>query len=934
MGEATGGTTPVGLVVVSHSRALGEAATALAREMLHGPAGDAVRIEVAAGLDETTFGTDATAIAEALTRADSPAGVVVLMDLGSAILSAELALEFVDDGLRERVLLCPGPLVEGLVAAAVAAAGGADRATVAAEATAGAAAKLDQLGGGPAESGREPVENRPIAFPIVDERAVFTVTPVHGLHARPAALLVQAVAGFDAGVELRDLSTGRGPVPAGSLTRVTALGATRGHEIEVSATGPEARAAVDAVLALAARGFGEGPGPAATLPPRAALPPGAAPTAAPGPTAGGTAPAGPSAPTGRPSLDRTTATSPTAVSGPAAVSGPTGASGSTAATRSSAAPGPTPASGPTPAATGPATPPGAASPMTPRVEGARTGASAHPASPGIALGPALVEQPLDLRLAADEPAEHPDTEQDRLDRALMRVREEIRGLRDRTPGPEAAIFDAHLLLADDPAVLDVARARIADGESATAAWRHAVRAAEEELAAAPGEYLRERAADVRAVGDQVLRTILDLDTGSCEVPEPVELSAEQLRPVVLVADDLTPARAADLDPTVYAGVVLAGGSATSHAAILLRAKGIPAVVGAGRQVLDLPFRTEIALDGTTGRLEIDPPADTREELAVLRDRRRTREAAARDRLHEPAHTRDGTSVLVGVNLGAEPDPAPGADLAGLVRTEFLFLDRATAPDVDEQEAAYRAVADALGGRRIVLRTLDVGGDKPLPYVPVAPEANPFLGLRGLRLALRRPDLLADQLRAIVRTAHATPVGVLFPMVSVPAELRAALAALDEAIAAEGGTRPDGLEVGIMVEVPAAALKAAAFAPHVDFLSIGTNDLTQYALAAERGAPEVAALADPLDPGVLRLIDATCRGAGNALVAVCGELAADPRAAALLVGLGVRELSVAPPAIALVKQAVRETDREQAAELAARALVAEDAAAVRALLPDA
>ena len=263
--------------------------------------------------------------------------------------------------------------------------------------------------------------------------------------------------------------------------------------------------------------------------------------------------------------------------------------------------------------------------------------------------------------------------------------------------------------------------------------------------------------------------------------------------------------------------------------------------------------------------------------------------------------------------------ASGADLAGLVRTEFLFLGRAQAPDVDEQEKAYRGLAEALGGRRLTLRTLDVGGDKPLDYVAMPPEANPFLGVRGLRLSLARPALLADQLLAIVRTAHATPVSLMFPMVSTVAELVEARRMLDAAIAAEGQGEPAGLQVGIMVEVPATALKTAAFAPYVDFFSIGTNDLTQYALAAERGNHAVAALGDPYDPGVLGSWRASATARAGALVAVCGELAADERAAALLVGLGVRELSVAPGG-GPVRQAggARRVERRRASRRAARA----------------
>ena len=288
---------------------------------------------------------------------------------------------------------------------------------------------------------------------------------------------------------------------------------------------------------------------------------------------------------------------------------------------------------------------------------------------------------------------------------------------------------------------------------------------------------------------------------------------------------------------------------------------------------------------------------------------------------------------MGANLASVDDAraaaTAGADLAGLVRTELVFLDRTTPPSVDEQAGTYRALADALPGRRIVVRTLDVGGDKPLPYLPMPPEANPFLGIRGLRLSLQRPGLLLDQLRAIVRVARERPLDVMFPMVTTVGELLAARRVLDDAVRAEGGSVPAGLRVGIMVEVPATALKAAAFAPHVDFFSIGTNDLTQYALAAERGNDAVAAIGDPLDPGLLALVAATARS--DVPVAVCGELAADELATALLIGLGVRELSVSPRAVPGVKQAVREVDTAVAEKLAAAALAATDAAAVRALL---
>jgi phosphocarrier protein FPr len=274
----------------------------------------------------------------------------------------------------------------------------------------------------------------------------------------------------------------------------------------------------------------------------------------------------------------------------------------------------------------------------------------------------------------------------------------------------------------------------------------------------------------------------------------------------------------------------------------------------------------------------------------------------------------------------------GADAAGLVRTEFLYLGRHEPPTTEEQVEVFRAMAAALGGRRLTLRTLDVGGDKPLPFASQPAEANPFLGMRGIRLALRERHLLETQLRAIVTIAHETPVSVMFAMVSTVAELQESARRLDDAVDAVGRGRPDGLQVGIMVEVPAAALKAKAFAPHVDFFSIGTNDLTQYTLAAERGNAAVAALADPLDPAVLQLVDAVCRAAGDrCLVAVCGELAADERAVPLLVALGVRELSVAPPAVAGVKQALRETACGRDTELVRLCLSAASADEVRGAL---
>jgi phosphocarrier protein FPr len=805
----------VGIVVVSHSRALGEAAVALASEMVRGRP---VPIEVAAGLDDGSFGTDAVAIGDAVARADTGDGVVVLMDLGSAVLSAELALDLIGETDRDRVVLCPAPLVEGLIVAAVAADSGADVTAVAAEAISALRAKYSHLGSDepPAESpAPEPHDDEPA------ESAVFPVTTPHGLHARPSALVVQAIRGLDADVTLRNLTRGTDPVPARSLSRVATLGALREHRVEVRATGPDARAAVRAIVALAENDFGE-------------------------------------------TREREPA------------------------------------------------------PETPSSDRPR------PASPGIGIGPARRPGATTVSLPPEVPG-HPDAQLTRLEEARRQVRGDLEAARvdtrQRIGTTEAGIFEAQLLLVDDPELLDQARSRIEAGIDAARAWAEATGEVEQRFGAMDDEYLRARAADVREVRDRVLCRLGGTVTGGERVEG------------VLVTTDLTPAQAAALDPATTVAVVLAHGSPTAHSAILLRGLGIPAVVGAQTAVAEITPGMTVAVDGTTGDLAIAPDETVLARYRERADERARQTARAREHAPEPAVTADGTVILVGANIGSAADvgAAVGADLAGLIRTEFSFLDRAQPPTVLEQEDAYRAIAEVFAGRRITLRTLDVGGDKPLDYVPLAREANPFLGVRGIRLALRRRELFSDQLEAIVRVAHDHPVDVMFPMVTVLDELLAARELLTSAVEKVGRGRPADLRVGIMVEVPSAALKAATFAPHVDFLSIGTNDLAQYALAAERGNDQLAALADALDPGVLALIASAGRVASeDLLVAVCGELAADEAATALLLGLGIRELSVAPSAVPRVKEAVRRVNLADARKLAARALLAPDADTVRRL----
>jgi multiphosphoryl transfer protein len=811
-----GDTVAVGLVVVSHSRALARAAVALAQEMLHGKQ---IRIAIAAGLDDTTFGTDAAQIVDAIATADQGAGVVVLMDLGSAVLSAELALELLDDDVRERVVLCPAPLVEGLVVAAVAAAGGASSEEVAAEAAGALAGKIGHLGSAPVAAEAD------VAGDHDEMTGSFVVANPHGLHARPAARLVQEVRRRDAYARVRNRRTESEWVDAGSLSKIATLGVRSGDEVEVRVSGSQAAETLDHILSLAARNFDE-----------------------------------------------------------SAVE--------------------------------------ASPPPEPAVRQAPIGAG-----PGLGIGPVR-----SMRMGAvtipDAPADEPAVEWRRLGKAIASVRRTISQLRTRTAREvgeaEASIFDAHQLLLDDAALLDDARGRIDKGEPAVSAWSAAVQQLAAEFAAVPDPYLQARADDVRAVGDQVLRAVLGTSESFAGPTG------------VLVAADLTPAEAAELDPSRVAAVLLAFGSPHAHNVILLRAKGIPVIVGAGPTVLSIPDGTIVAVDGGRGEFVVDPPekvcAEFQARVATLAQRQRQAQARAA----EPAVTCDGVTVGVGANVGSVDDAraaaAHGADFAGLVRTEFLFLGRQDAPDVEEQLAVYRKIAESLDGRRITLRTLDVGGDKPLEFLPTPTEVNPYLGVRGIRLSLAHPELLADQLLAMVRLAQQTPVSVMFPMITTLDELFAARALLETAISRTGRGRPAGLQVGMMVEVPVAALKAAVFARHVDFLSIGTNDLTQYALAADRNNDAVASIGDTFDPGLLQLIQATCRGAaGQASVSVCGEFAADELATRLLLGMGVDALSVTPAAIPAAKEAVRAVDIVDAQRVVEEVLAGDSAASVRARL---
>lgn len=561
-----------------------------------------------------------------------------------------------------------------------------------------------------------------------------------------------------------------------------------------------------------------------------------------------------------------------------------------------------------------------AKPLSAPADGSQLQAIA--ASPGIAIGPAHVHAlpVLDYPLLGESHA----AEQERLQLALAEVREDIQRLIQRSTAKAIReIFITHQEMLDDPELVDEVAARLRKGESAAAAWINVIEEAARQQEQLQDALLAERAADLRDVGRRVLAQI-------CGVEDLVE--PEQ--PYILVMDEVGPSDVARLDPARVAGILTARGGATAHSAIVARALGIPALVGAGDAVLLIKSGTTLLIDGQRGRLNVAPDEATVQRAIQDRDNRDKRLQAAAALRFEPAVTRDGHAVEVFANIGdSAGTPAAveqGAEGIGLLRTELLFMAHSTAPDEATQEAEYRRVLDDLQGRPLVVRTLDVGGDKPLPYWPIDKEENPFLGVRGIRLTLQRPDVMESQLRALLRAADNRPLRIMFPMVGTVEEWRQARD-MTERLRLEIPVAD--LQLGIMIEVPSAALLAPVLAKEVDFFSVGTNDLTQYTLAIDRGHPTLSAQADGLHPAVLQLIDITVRAAHThgKWVGVCGELAADPAAVPILVGLGVDELSVSARSIGEVKACVRELNLIGAKQLAQAALTVGTAREVRALV---
>ncbi len=549
-----------------------------------------------------------------------------------------------------------------------------------------------------------------------------------------------------------------------------------------------------------------------------------------------------------------------------------------------------------------------------------------PASPGLAIGRLCVYKRSKYVVAAT--AKDMEAERLSLKEAIAAARSQLndlyQGVKERSGEGQASIFMAHAEFLDDPDLIQAVETKIDGGASAGHAWQATIDERVAGLKQVEDPLIAARAVDLGDVGSRVL----------CFLAHRIEEGPLMPQgPVILLAEDLTPSDTAGLDPAFVLGFCTAGGGSTSHSAIIARALGIPAVVGVGPALLNEPEGLEVILDGNRGNLYLSPSAATIESARKAMQAMQGEREAEKLRCYEPAMMTDGHRVEVVANIAnveeAEQAVNAGGEGIGLLRTEFLFLDRTSPPSEEEQFVAYRAMAQALNGLPLIIRTIDIGGDKAAPYLDMPAEDNPFLGVRGIRLCLARPELFRAQLRAIYRAAEYGLVRIMFPMVSTLEDLEAAKSIAAE-VRWELGAK--AVEIGIMIEVPSAVIMADELAQEVDFFSIGTNDLTQYVLAMDRGHPILAKQADGLHPAVLRMIERTVQAAAAAgkWVGVCGGIAGDPRGAAILTGLGVAELSVSIPSIAAIKAQIRRLSLDRVKTLARQAVACRTAAEVRSL----
>jgi phosphotransferase system enzyme I (PtsI) len=558
-----------------------------------------------------------------------------------------------------------------------------------------------------------------------------------------------------------------------------------------------------------------------------------------------------------------------------------------------------------------------------------------PASYGYAIGPAFVYKRAELVIDCHQ-VEDPEAELARLAAAVETARKQLDIVYQKAfeeSGEEhAAIFKAQMMMLDDPELLGAVKKLVEEEKTnVESALSDTVENYAGMLDALADEYLSARALDIRDVGSRILRILM----GIAESP-----TADLKAPSIIVAKDLTPSDTILLDKTYVLGFCTSKGGATSHTAILARSLGLPAVVGAGKKVRKVKNGTSMILDGDSGNVIIKPNEATLADYLIRQELFIKVKGRAAKVAHEPAITLDGHQVEVVANIGSvdgvQSAMDSGAEGVGLLRSEFLYLERNTLPTEEEQYKSYKTIADAFGKMPVVLRSLDVGGDKDIPYIDLPQEDNPFLGVRAIRLCLNRPQLFKPQLRAALRAGYGNNLKLMFPMVATVDEVVRARELLEECkqeLRAEGEDVAEEMEIGIMIEIPAAAIMADQLAEVVDFFSIGTNDLSQYTLAADRTNANVAEIAAGFQPAVFRLIKQVIDAAHarGKWVGLCGEMAGELLAIPILLGLGLDEFSMNPPAIPYAKLLIRSITMEKARQVASQALNQTSSEVIRVLV---
>ncbi len=815
----------VGIVLVSHSAKLAEAVVELAAQMTQEPA----PIAIAAGIDdpENPFGTDVIKVQEAIESVYSDAGVVILMDLGSAVMSTEMALEFLSSSQINHIKISTAPLVEGAISAIVQASLGANIQQVMTEANAALTAKISQINVDEIVPNKNQENRNNIEKATSLKIIKTTVENKLGIHARPAAKIVALANKFESEITLQNLTKNSQGINAKSINQVITLAVKQGHEIAITATGNDADLALTKIQELITNNFGE---------------------------------------------------TEVIVKTKAKIS---------------------------------------------TTQNADNKLLGIPASPGIAVGKVVHYQPT-IPEVKDYPVEYSEVEWQYLQLILETAKKEIKGIIDSlsnkstTDNTQTDILQTQLLYIEDPALLEQVHQLIfQQNHCAGVAWKKAIERMINTYQELEDPYLQGRAIDIQDVGWRVLQLLTGESSSSLNLSQPG----------ILVAPDLTPSLALQLKPNLVLGICTSAGSVTAHSTLIVNTLGIPMVVGVDTQLLSVAKNSQIALDGKTGEVWIEPSQMQLQELQAKQSK-----TLNKSQTPQEAITKDGRKISLMANIVGVADAEfaleCGAEGVGLLRSEFLYLDRQTQPTETEEYETYRAIAQIMGIRPLTIRTLDIGGDKTVPYIKLESEANPFLGCRGIRQSLDTPEILQTQLRAILRASQGYNIKVMLPMVSSIQEVRAAKKILTEVENSLSGINK--IKVGIMVEVPAAVIMADQLAQEVDFFSIGTNDLSQYVMAADRTNSQVANLANGLEPAVLRMIEQTVIAAHKAgiSVSVCGHLGSNPVAVPILLGLGVDELSVAPPAISIVKRVISQLDMSEVEAIAHSVLKLDGAKSVQ------